>query len=350
MTLRVREVVLHLTVPFAIARATRTEKRVVIVEHEEDGRIARGEASPDPYFGESTASVRAEIDEALEMLPEDPLALQTLRERLDERFPRGGAAACAIDMLAHDRAAQALGVPLYRWLGLEPSRAPATSFTIGIADPAVMAERAAEAERAGFSILKVKLGTDDDVAIVRAIRERYRGRITVDPNAAWDVAGALRTIDALGPFGIEFVEQPLPPEDRDGLRALKARCPLPIVVDEGVVRADDVVAMASLADGINVKLQKCGGIAPARDLIACARAHGLRVMLGCRAAESSVAIAAAAHLAPLADWADLDGNLLVRDDPFVAVEVREGRFVYPQRPGLGALPRGADAPPSDVAR
>ncbi len=339
MTPRVLEIDLHLTVPFAISRHTQTEKRVLVVEWPEGDRVARGEASPDPFFGESSESVRRDIESALGLVPEDPFALQTLRERLDERFPHGGAAACAIDTLAHDRAAQRLGVPLYRWLGLDRERAPATSFTIGIAEPRVMAERAAQAAAAGFQVLKVKLGADDDLAIVRAIRDRFQGKITVDPNAGWDLERAARTIDALVPFGIEFVEQPLAPADLEGLRALKRRSKLPIVADESVVRATDVPQIVGLADGVNVKLMKAGGVAPARDLIATARAHGLRVMLGCRAAETSVGIAAAAHLAPLADWADLDGNLLVRDDPFVAVEVREGRFVYPERPGLGAIRR-----------
>lgn len=339
MKLRVREIDLHLAVPFKISRHTRSEKRVLIVECEERGRVARGEASPDPFFGETSESLRWELESAIGLLPEDPLALQELRAGLDARFPHGGAAACALDTLAHDRAAQALGVPLYRWLGLDARRAPPTSFTIGMADPPVMAERAAQAAAAGFTVLKVKLGGDDDVAMVRAIRERFGGRITVDPNAAWDLERAVRTIEALVPLGVEFVEQPLPPDDLEGLRSLRARSRLPLVVDESVVRAADIASVAGAAHGVNVKLMKCGGIAPARDLIATARAHGLRVMLGCRAAESSVGIAAAAHLAPLADWADLDGNLLVSDDPFVAVEVEDGRFVYPDRPGLGAVPR-----------
>lgn len=338
MSVRIREIDLHLAVPFKISRLVRTEKRVVVVELEEDGRVARGEASPDPFFGETTDSVRAEIDEAVALLPDDALALQTLRARLDGRFPHGGAAACALDTLGHDRAAQALGVPLYRMLGLDPAKSPPTSFTIGIAEPGVMAERAAEAARRGFTILKVKLGSDDDVAIVRAIRTRYGGRMTVDPNAGWDVERAVRVIDAIAPYGIEFVEQPLPPDDLEGLRRLHASSKLPLVVDETIVRSSDVPKVAGAADGINIKLQKCGGVGPALDLIATARAHGMRVMLGCRAAESSVAIAAAAHLAPLVDWADLDGNLLITDDPFRAVEVRGGRFVYPERPGLGAVP------------
>lgn len=335
----IREIELHLRVPFKISRATRTSKRVVLVELREGDRVARGEASPDAFFGETTESVRADIESALDLLPEDPLALQALRSRLEERFPHGGAAACALDVLAHDRAGQNLGVPLYRWFGLDPARAPATSFTIGIAEPSVMVERALAAAAEGFQVLKVKLGTDDDVAIVRAIRERYGGRMHVDPNAAWDIERALRHSDALAEYDIEFIEQPLPPDDLEGLRTLVKRSKVPIVVDESVIGPRDIAKLAGVADGINVKLQKCGGVAPARDLIAAARAHGMRVMLGCRAAESSVAIAAAAHLAPLVDWADLDGNLLIADDPFVAVEVRDGRFVYPVRAGLGAIPR-----------
>ena len=339
MRFRIREVDLHLEVPFTISRQTRTEKRVVLVEEERDGRVSRGEASPDPFFGESSDSVRSDLESALELIPDDPLALQELRLRLDERFPHGGAASCALDTLGHDRAAQSLGVPLYRMLGLDARRAPPTSFTIGLAEPEVMAERAAAAAARGFEVLKVKLGAPNDVALVRKIRERYRGRMTVDPNAAWDLNRAVRTIDAIVQYGIEFVEQPLPPHDLDGLAELHERSRLPIVVDESVVRAADVPKIAGLVHGINVKLQKCGGIAPALDLIAVARAHGLKVMLGCRAAETSVAIAAAAHLAPLVDWTDLDGNLLVTDDPFVAVEVRQGRFAFSDRPGLGAIPR-----------
>jgi L-alanine-DL-glutamate epimerase-like enolase superfamily enzyme len=334
----IREVTLHLRVPFAISRATRTEKRVVLVEWPEDGRVARGEASPDPYFGETPDSVRRDIEAALELLPDDPLALAEFQRALTTCFPHG-AARCALDLLVHDRAAQHLGLPLHRWLGVRAEEAPPTSFTIGLAEPDEMAERAAAAAASGFEVLKVKLGGGDDVGIVRRIRERYHGPMRVDPNAAWDVERAVRTVAALEPYGIEFVEQPLPPDDIEGLRALRERCAVPIVVDESVVNARDVERVAGIADGVNVKLQKCGGIAAAREVIASARRCGLRVMLGCRAAETSVSIAAGAHLAPLADWVDLDGNLLVTDDPFVAVEVRQGRFVFPDRPGLGALSR-----------
>lgn len=335
----VRALDLHLEVPFAISRAVRTEKRVVLVEVEEGGRVARGEASPDPFFGETPERLEAEVREAVALLAEDPLDLTTVRARLDERFPHGGAAAAAIDILAHDRAAQAAGVPLRGFLGLATAEAPPTSFTIGIAEPAVMAERAAAAAAKGFDVLKVKLGHDDEAAILARIRDRFGGTIRVDPNAAWTPDDALRRIERIAPYGIEFVEQPVRPDDVDGLRYVRERSPVPIVADEAAVRLADVDRLASACDGINVKLQKCGGVAEARDMIARAHELGLRVMLGCRAAETSVGIAAAAHLAPAVEWADLDGNLLIVDDPFVAVPVERGRFVFSERPGLGVVPR-----------
>jgi L-alanine-DL-glutamate epimerase-like enolase superfamily enzyme len=339
MKFTVRTVDVHLTVPFAISRAVRTEKRVVIIELDDGARVAYGEASPDPFFGETTGSLEADVRGALDLVPEDPRDLGALRSRLDARFPHGGAAACALDVLAHDRAAQAAGVPLRTFLGLAPADPPPTSFTIGIAEPPLMAERAAAAKAAGFGILKVKLGHDDDVVVLEAIRRVFDGTIRVDPNAAWTPAEAPGRIERIAPFGIEFVEQPVAPQDIDGLRHVREHSPLPIVADEAAVRLADVDRLAGACDGINVKLQKCGGIAEGRAMIERAHQLGLRVMLGCRAAETSIAIAAAAHLAPAVEWADLDGNLLIVDDPFVAVPVERGRFVFSERPGLGVVPR-----------
>ena len=333
----VRTVDVHLEVPFQISRAVRTEKRVVIVELEEDGRISRGEASPDPFFKETSESLEADVRSAIGLVPDDPSDIATLKLRLDERFPHGGAAACALDILAHDRAAQAAGVPLRSFLGLADQEAPPTSFTIGIAEPRVMAERAAAAAAKGFAVLKVKLGHgEDDALILRLIRERFAGTIRVDPNAAWTPAEAPGRIERIAPFDIEFVEQPTPTDDIDGLRYVRERSALPVVADEAAVRLPDVERLARACHGINVKLQKCGGIAEARAMIARAHDLGLKVMLGCRAAETSVAIAAAANLAPSVEWADLDGNLLIVDDPFRAVRVVNGRFVFSERPGLGA--------------
>jgi L-alanine-DL-glutamate epimerase-like enolase superfamily enzyme len=334
----IRTVELHLAVPFAISRATHTTKRVVLVELTEGERVSRGEGVPDAFFGETPESVEAEIRGAVGALSEDPLDVTGVVARLGDLFPHGGAACCAIDVLAHDRASQAAGVTLRDFLGLAAGEPPPTSFTIGIAEPAVMAERAAKAAADGFTVLKVKLGHGDDVAALRAIRERFSGTIRVDPNAAWTADEAPARIAKLIPFDLEFVEQPIDPKDLAGLRRVREASPLPIVADEAAVRASDVPGLVGACDGINVKLQKCGGVAAARAMIAAAHDGGLKVMLGCRAAETSVAIAAAAHLAPAVEWADLDGNLLITDDPFRAVGVKAGRFVYSGRPGLGAIP------------
>ncbi|OLC52645.1 MAG: hypothetical protein AUH85_16445 [Chloroflexi bacterium 13_1_40CM_4_68_4] len=332
----------HLEVPFQISRAVRTEKRVVIVELEEGGLVARGEGSPDPFFNETSDSVEAEVRAAQGLLPDDPSDLATLRWRLDERFPHGGAAAAALDILGHDRAAQHAGKPLYAYLGtagdarLASAKAPPTSFTIGIAEPRVMAERAAAAAAKGYHVLKVKLGHgEDDERILSGIRERFSGPIRVDPNAAWTPEEAPARIEKIVKYDVEFVEQPTPPEDIEGLRRVRERSALPIVADEAAVRVHDVDRLAGACDGINVKLQKSGGVAEALAMIRRAHDRGLKVMLGCRAAETSVAIAAAAHLAPSVEWADLDGNLLIVDDPFRAVAVKDGRFVFGDRPGLG---------------
>jgi L-Ala-D/L-Glu epimerase len=334
----VRTVDVHLEVPFQISRAVRTEKRGVLVELDEGGRISRGEASPDPFFRETTESLEADVRGALDVVPEDASDLATLKLRLDERFPHGGAASCALDILGHDRAAQTAGVPLRAFLGLAMGDAPPTSFTIGIAEPGVMAERAAAAAAKGFSVLKVKLGHGNDEEILSLIRERFAGTIRVDPNAAWTPAEAPARIERIVRFDIEFVEQPTPTDDIEGLRYVRERSALPIVADEAAVRLPDVERLSGACHGINVKLQKCGGIAEARAMIARAHDLGMKVMLGCRAAETSVAIAAAAHLAPSVEWADLDGNLLIVDDPFRAVPVVRGRFVFSDRPGLGAVP------------
>ncbi len=324
--------------PFTISRATHTTKKVVLVELREGDRVSRGEGVPDAFFGETPESVERDIRGAIDALSEDPRDLQGLQARLEERFPHGGAASCAIDVLAHDRASQAAGVTLRDFLGLAGGEPPPTSFTIGIAEPQVMAERAAKAAAQGFTVLKVKLGQGDAVAALSAIRERFSGTMRVDPNAAWTAAEAPARIASLVPFDLEFVEQPIDPKDIDGLRRVRAASPLPIVADEAAIRASDVPRLVGACDGINVKLQKCGGVAAARAMIAVAHESGLKVMLGCRAAETSVAIAAAAHLAPAVEWADLDGNLLINDDPFRAVAVENGRFVFPKRPGLGAIP------------
>jgi L-alanine-DL-glutamate epimerase-like enolase superfamily enzyme len=189
-----------------------------------------------------------------------------------------------------------------------------------------------------FSILKLKLGQERSLELVRAVRAVTDARLVADANCAWTVEQAKSLIPAMADLGLEWIEQPLPEEDLDGLRQIREFSPLPIFADEPVRTARDIPRLAGCVDGVNIKLMKAGGLREAMRMIAVARAHGLQVMLGCMI-ETSVGITAAAHLAPLVDWADLDGNQTVINDPFVGVRVKDGRLVLPDGPGLGVEPR-----------
>jgi L-alanine-DL-glutamate epimerase-like enolase superfamily enzyme len=229
-----------------------------------------------------------------------------------------------------------LGVPVYELLGLDPTATPRTSFTIGIAAPEVMARKAAEARQ--YPILKVKVGTPHDEANLEAIRrERPDAVIRVDANAAWTAKEAVERIEALSAFDLELVEQPVDSQDLEGLGLVTQSVSLPVIADESCIVPADVPKVAPYADGINIKLMKCGGIYPALQMIYLARAHQLKIMMGCMI-ESSLAITAAAHLSPLIDYADLDGQLLIDDDPYSGVRVENGRLILPEGPGLGVQP------------
>jgi len=236
----------------------------------------------------------------------------------------------------YDLVGKMLGVPLYKLLGLNPAHAAQTSFTLGIDTPANMAKKALAAR--DYPILKVKVGTKHDVDNIKAIREVSSATIRVDANAGWTVKEAIKTINELAAYDIEFVEQPIPPYDLAGLRLIREQVLLPIFADESCVTVEDIPSIVGCVDGINIKLMKCGGVRQALQMIHVARAHNLRIMLGCMI-ESSLAIAAAAHLTPLVDYADLDGNLLVDNDPYVGVTVVDGKLVLPDAPGLGVRMR-----------
>lgn len=342
LTLSHETLELHLREPFRISRGVQTVARPVLV-HVSDGEFTGvGEAAPSSFYGETGETVRAGLSLFDELLGDDPFDLQSICERLDMRIRHNAAAKAAVECAIHDLIGQRLGVPVYRLLGLDPSRTPQTSFTIGIAESEEMARKAAEASQ--YPILKVKVGTPDDVARLRAVRDtRPDARIRVDANAAWTPRQAVTAIRQLADFGIEFVEQPLAPGDAEALRWLRGQSPLPIFADESCVSAADVHALAGAVDGIVVKLAKCGGLRAAIDQIRAAHLHGLQVMIGCMI-ESSVGITAAAHLTPLVEHADLDGHLLVVDDPYAGVTVQDGKLVLPDRPGLGVA-RNASAGP-----
>jgi len=220
-------------------------------------------------------------------------------------------------------------------LGIAPRNDISTSFTISISSPEQMKKEVEE--NPGYDIYKVKVGTPEDVEMVAAVREATKAKIRIDANAGWDLKEALQKIKALEKYNIELVEQPLYWKDYDGYKILRRRVDLPIIADEGIMRAEDIPLYKEGIDGINIKLQKSGGIREALRMIAMARALHMKVMLGCMV-ETSVGISAAANLAPLVDYVDLDGNLLLTNDPYQGISIKEGKLCYSDRPGIGLAP------------
>ena len=337
MQLSAQPLNLKLASPFRIARGVQTEAHNVLVRLEHEGLVGLGEAAPRPYYGETRDGALAALAELSEHLGDDPFAIADIMDALDHAIGANPAAKAAVDMALYDLVGQRLGVPVYRLFGLSAAHAPLTSYTISIEAPTEMARRAAEAART-YPILKVKLGTPHDLEIVRAIRDATDATLRVDANAAWTAKEAIAIINALAPYNIEFVEQPVARHDLEGLKLVREHVSLPILVDESCVTLNDIARIADRVDGINIKLMKCGGLHHALKMIHAARAHHLRVMIGCMI-ESSLAITAAAHLTPLVDYADLDGALLIDADPYEGVSIEGGRLVLPERPGLGVRPR-----------
>ncbi|HEY9517584.1 MAG TPA: dipeptide epimerase [Gemmatimonadaceae bacterium] len=335
MKLTHETIAIHTRHAFTIARGGASEWRIVVVRvTDDDGCWGWGEAAPSRFYGETADTVPAALAQFAPVLEHaDPWSLEAIEGELN-RVMRGNAAArSAVSAALHDLAAKRLGIPLYKMWGLDPARAPRSSFTIAIAGEAELRQKVREAE--AYPILKVKLGTDRDEEIVRIIREEApRKTLRVDANAAWNVKQALRTIERLAEYDVEFVEQPLPPQDLEGLRFVRERSPLPIIVDESCLVASDIPRLAGAVDGINIKLEKCGGLREALRMVATARANGMLVMMGCMIC-TSLAITAAAHMSPLLDFADLDGAALLADDPFRGATIDGGTIAIPAGPGLG---------------
>jgi L-alanine-DL-glutamate epimerase-like enolase superfamily enzyme len=333
--LRQHAIELQLRHTFRLARGDSDSRRVLVVEIEHDGLIGRGEAAPIARYGQDAASA-ARATERMVARMGDPRAFESVAARV--AVAGEPAAEAAIDMALRDLAGKRLGVPLYELMGIDPSSMPVTSFTIGMDTPEIVEQKVREA--AGFKVLKVKMGSKDDQKVLETVRSLTDCPVRVDANEGWALEDALARLEWLQEMGVELVEQPLPADQLTEMRELKKQSPLPLIADESVGRADDIPRLAEAFDGINIKLMKCGGLGEALQMIHVARAHGMSIMLGCMV-ESSLAITAAAHIAPLVDYADLDGNLLITNDPFIGAEVREGKLVLPSEPGLGVRERDA---------
>lgn len=338
MKLRFFPYTLELKHAFTIATSSRTTTPVMLVEVEQDGVVGYGEASMPPYLGESQESAAAFLSKVnLDRFP-DPFQLEEILPAIEAIAPGNTAAKAAVDIALHDWVGRKLNAPLYRLWGLNPAKAPVTSFTIGIDTAEVVRQKTREA--AEYKIIKVKLGRgpESDRMMIETIREVTDTPITVDANQGWkDRVEALRMIEWLAARRVEFIEQPMPKEQVDDTAWLRERSPLPLIADESVQRLADVARAHGVFHGVNIKLMKCTGLREAHKIIGLARALGLKVMLGCMT-ETSCAISAAAQLSPLVDWADLDGALLIRNDRFEGATVVGGKVTLPDRPGIGVRP------------
>lgn len=313
---------------------------VIYATLQRDGFTARGEGAPIVRYQESASTGIAALSEVQPLLAAaDWRNYRHVIDAMHRALPQHWAAKAAVDIALHDWAAQKLGVPLYRLLGLDPARAPLTTYSIGIDNPEMTRQKVKEADP--YPVLKIKVGLDTDEATIEAVRSVTSKPLRVDANEGWKSAGeAIRKINWLETQGVELVEQPLPAHMLEEMKEVRRKVHVPVFADEASLHPADVPKLAPYFDGINVKVDKCGGLLEALRMIEMARALGLKVMLGCMIS-SSVAITAAAHLSPLVDYADLDGNLLIRNDPFAGVRVVAGKLVLPGAPGLGLKPRPA---------
>jgi L-alanine-DL-glutamate epimerase-like enolase superfamily enzyme len=325
---------------FTISRSSRNVSPVVFVQIEHAGIVGFGEAAPSNRYGESVETVEAFFAKLDVRRFVDPFQLESILDYVDGIAAENTSAKAAIDIALHDWIGKKVGLPLYKYWGLDKQKAPLTSMTIGIDEPEMIQRKVREAEE--YPILKIKLGRASDEEVMRAIRQVTKKPLRVDANEGWKTKEvALEKIKWLEQEGVEFLEQPLPAGDLAGTAWLRDRVNLPLIADENSIRLSDVSRLQGVFDGINIKLMKCTGLREALKMVHTARACGLKVMVGCMI-ESSVGISAAAQLSPLIDYADLDGNVLISNDPFDGVKIIEGKLALPDRPGIGVIKRSEE--------
>jgi len=319
---------------FTVATYSRTTTPDVQVKIDYDGLTGYGEASMPPYLGQSVQSVTSFLQKVDLGRFADPFQMEDILAYVDSLSPGDTAAKAAVDIALHDLVGKLIGEPWYKIWGLNPSKAPNTTFTIGIDKPDAVREKTREC--AGkFNILKVKVGLDNDKEMINTIREITDLPITVDANQGWkDKYKALDMINWLKERGIVMIEQPMPKEQLDDIAWVTEHSPLPVFADESVQRLKDIPSIQGAFSGINIKLMKCTGMREAWKMLTFARATGMKVMVGCMT-ETSCAVSAAAQLSPAVDFADLDGNLLIANDRFRGMEVVGGKITLKDKPGIG---------------
>jgi L-alanine-DL-glutamate epimerase-like enolase superfamily enzyme len=330
---------LQLKHAFTLSTSSRTTTAVMLTEIEYDGVKGYGEASMPPYLGESHETVARFLSQLDLSQFDDPFLLEDILTYVDKSMSGNYAAKASVDIALHDLWGKLSGRPLYQMLGLDPVKTPHTSFTIGLDTPDVVRQKVAEA--GPYSILKVKLGRDNDREMIEVIRSCTDKPLCADVNQGWKVKEhALEMAQWLKDKGVVFLEQPMPKEQSDDIAWLTQKSPIPVIGDEAIQNLNDLIKYREVYSGINVKLMKCGGIRAAYNMMKAARMMGLKVMIGCMT-ETSCAVTAAAHLSPLADWCDLDGNLLISNDVFEGLKIINGKVTLPDRPGVGVVKKEA---------
>lgn len=321
---------------FNLARSSRTTTPDVLVQLEYDGIIGYGEASMPPYLGESIESVSTFLSKLDLSQFSDPFRIEEILDYVDHVAPDNRAAKASVDIALHDLLGKIMGQPWYKIWGLSPEKTPYTSFTIGIDTAEVVRQKVDEA--APYKVLKVKMGLDNDKELVEIIRSKTDRPICVDANQGWtSKEEALEMCHWLKERNCLFVEQPFDKSMIDETAWLRERSPLPIIADEFLQRLPDVMRAYQVYDGINIKLMKSTGMYEAYKMAVLAKGLGMKLMIGCMT-ETSCAISAAAQLAPMVDWADLDGNLLISNDSFDGVKVVDGKIQLVDKPGIGVTP------------
>jgi len=307
------------------------------VAYTRDGITGHGEGAPIVRYHEDAEGARKAVESVRdEVLKSDPMQFAKIMAAVFERVRGEWAGKAAMDIALMDWVGQKLGIPLYTYFGLDPHDAPLTTFSIGIDTPEITRQKTREA--ADYPVLKVKVGLATDEPTIEAVRSVTDKPLRVDANEGWkDKEEAVRKINWLEKHGVQFIEQPMPAEMIEETRWVRSRVHIPIIADEACQRASDIPKLKEAFDGVNVKLDKSGGMLEAYRMIEIAKALGMRTMLGCMVS-SSVSVTAAAHLSPLVDYADLDGNLLISNDPFHGVTVEKGKLILSKRPGLGLTP------------
>jgi len=324
---------LQLRHAFNLANSSRKTTPDVLVSLEFEGFTGYGEASMPPYLGESIESVSKFLASLNLSQFNDPFQMDDILKYVDSVMPGNCAAKASVDIALHDLVGKIMGQPWYKIWGFNPANTPNTSFTIGIDTPEVVRQKVAEATP--YKILKVKLGQKTDREMIETIRSATDVPLCVDVNQGWtDKQMALDMIYWLKEKGVVFVEQPMPKTAIDDMAWLTANSPLPTIGDESVQRLPDVIKAKGVYSGINIKLMKCTGMREAHKMLTLARALDMKVMIGCMT-ETSCAVSAAAQLSPKTDWADLDGNLLISNDPYQGVQVVGGKIILLDKPGIG---------------